>query len=247
FYTYPAAITAYHTHIKTMVNRRNSISDRYYRDDPTIMAWELANEPEESEDRPAFVRWIAESAALIKDLDPKHLVISGSEGPSFEEVNRLKQIDYATIHIWPQNAGWYDPLQHQKTYAEALNRALQNIEQHIKITASLNKPLVLAEFGLARDLNNFDPRSSTEARDHFFATVFERVYASARLGQSLAGSNFWAWAGEGRRQSWGKYWRPGDQLIGDPPHEQQGWYSVFDSDASSLALIKEYAGKMDLE
>ena len=28
-----------------IVTRRNSWNDLYYRDDPTIMGWELANEP----------------------------------------------------------------------------------------------------------------------------------------------------------------------------------------------------------
>jgi mannan endo-1,4-beta-mannosidase len=29
--------------------------------------------------------------------------------------------------------------------------------------------------------------------------------------------------------------------VGDPPHEPQGWYSVFDSDESTLALIRAHA------
>ena len=58
-----------------------------YRDDPAIMAWQLANEP-----RPAEVPKTAVSTcrpishgstrqrALIKSLDPNHLVSTGSEG-----------------------------------------------------------------------------------------------------------------------------------------------------------------------
>ena len=29
--------------------------------------------------------------------------------------------------------------------------------------------------------------------------------------------------------------------MGDPPHEPQGWYGVFDTDASTRALIKAHA------
>ena len=29
--------------------------------------------------------------------------------------------------------------------------------------------------------------------------------------------------------------------LADPPHEPQGWYSVFDSDASTQAVIRNYA------
>src|SRR5437868_3805487 len=66
---------------------RNSVTGRLYRDDPAIMAWQLANEP-----RPggsdaagkahmrAYLAWIGSTARLIKTLDPNHLVSTGSEG-----------------------------------------------------------------------------------------------------------------------------------------------------------------------
>ena len=37
--------SAFKTYVKTIVNRRNTITGVLYRDDPTIMAWDLANEP----------------------------------------------------------------------------------------------------------------------------------------------------------------------------------------------------------
>ena len=37
--------SAFKTYVKKIVNRRNSITGVLYRDDPTIMAWDLANEP----------------------------------------------------------------------------------------------------------------------------------------------------------------------------------------------------------
>jgi mannan endo-1,4-beta-mannosidase len=36
-------------------------------------------------------------------------------------------------------------------------------------------------------------------------------------------------------------WTQGDDFIGDPPHEPQGWYSVYDKDNSTLEIIKKYA------
>ena len=32
---------------------------------------------------------------------------------------------------------------------------------------------------------------------------------------------------------------PGEHLLGDPPHEPQGWYSVFDTDETTLRLIRQ--------
>ena len=37
--------SAFKTYVKKIINRRNTITGVLYRDDPTIMAWDLANEP----------------------------------------------------------------------------------------------------------------------------------------------------------------------------------------------------------
>ena len=55
----------------------------------------------------------------------------------------------------------------------------------------------------------------------------------------------WAWGGEGRPRKAGGYWRPGDDMIGDPPHEAQGWYSIFDSDVSTLKLLAELSAEYE--
>ena len=51
----------------------------------------------------------------------------------------------------------------------------------------------------------------------------------------------WAYGGEGRPRIPNANWTAGDDFIGDPPHEPQGWYSVYDTDVSTLELIKRYA------
>jgi mannan endo-1,4-beta-mannosidase len=39
--------------------------------------------------------------------------------------------------------------------------------------------------------------------------------------------------------------RAGDvSYVGDPPHEPQGWYSVFDADQSTIALISAHASAL---
>ena len=35
----------------------------------------------------------------------------------------------------------------------------------------------------------------------------------------------------------------GDPWTGDPPHENQGWYSVYDKDATTIRIIRDYAEK----
>jgi len=39
-------------------------------------------------------------------------------------------------------------------------------------------------------------------------------------------------------------WKAGDGFVGDPPQEPQGLYCVFDSDASTIAIIQAHAGRM---
>jgi len=245
FYTNSKARAAFADHVRFIVSRTNSITKVKYADDPTIMTWELANEPAEGDDVPAFIDWIATSAHLIKTLDPNHLVISGSEGATTAQVQRIPAIDYATTHIWPQNAGWYDPLRAAETYPGALIRAQQALETQRLLMARIGRPLVLAEFGLARDAGRFDSSTPTTYRADFYQKLMGQVYAAARDHAGISGVAFWAWGGEGRPRSPGAYWRLGDAFVGDPAHEQQGWYSVYDDDESMLMNVAAYARKMD--
>ena len=54
-------------------------------------------------------------------------------------------------------------------------------------------------------------------------------------GDMLAGCNFWAWSGSARPAH--LWWEPWDDYTGDPAQEEQGLYSVFDCDHSTLGVI----------
>ena len=58
-------------------------------------------------------------------------------------------------------------------------------------------------------------------------------------GGPIAGCNFWGWSGSGRPSD--LVWQAGDDYLCDPPHEPQGWYSVFDCDTSTINIIKAYS------
>ncbi|MEL7531791.1 MAG: hypothetical protein AAFN10_10805, partial [Bacteroidota bacterium] len=74
--------------------------------------------------------------------------------------------------------------------------------------------------------------------------IFEAVHQQARKGHALVGCNFWAWGGAGRPREAHAIWKKGDDFIGDPPHEHQGWYSVYDQDNSTHQVIQEWTSKM---
>ena len=50
--------------------------------------------------------------------------------------------------------------------------------------------------------------------------------------------------GRGAPPEAGGFWAVGDPLTGDPPHERQGWYSIYDTDTTTLALLDQYASLM---
>ncbi|HKE14536.1 MAG TPA: cellulase family glycosylhydrolase [Kofleriaceae bacterium] len=253
FYGDPDAVSLYLENIENLVERVNRYTHTRYRDEPAIMAWELANEPRALQQTSAYLDWIATSAAFIKQLDPNHLVTTGSEGdtssPSYSGTEYLRDhsaggIDYGTAHFWVQNWGWYDPLRAEETYGPATDMARAYIASHVERTALLDKPIVFEEFGLARDQQSFDPDSTVAWRDRYYGEMLDDLVDFAQEGQ-VAGTNSWAWAGEGRPVSpFGLWWVPGDPFIGDPPHEQQGWYSIYDTDASTMAVIAERADAM---
>ena len=125
FYSSPRAIELAEATIRFVLTRRNSRSGVLYADDPTILSYELCNEPRavaaspdaRGETRRVYLAWVRRTARLIKQLSPQHLVTVGSEGttPFAEYVNNdfvgtheLADVDLLTIHVWAQNWGWGD-------------------------------------------------------------------------------------------------------------------------------------------
>jgi len=252
FYSDKMAKKWFENHIDKVVSRINSINKIPYKKDTTIMAWQLANEPEGSNNVDEYRKWIHETAKFIKKLDKNHLVSIGSEGntPSptngtnFEKDHQSKYIDYCTFHLWVQNWGWYDPVKAKETYSYAVEKANSYIDEHVKIAQKIKKPIVLEEFGISRDGNSYESNSSVVTRDEYYKMIFDKIYTLSETIPQVAGVNFWAWGGEGRPKTPMSIWKQGDDLIGDPPHEYQGWYSVYDTDLSTQKIIEYYSLKM---
>ena len=234
-------------HIRRIIGRTNRYTGRPYAEDPAIFSWQIANEPRAFSDnnKEHFFEWIAHTARLIKELDPNHMVSTGSEGSMgcekeielWRRIHALPEIDYATIHIWAYNWKWID----RDSIAQHLDRACANmtdyIEQHVRIARELHKPLVIEEFGYPRDDFRFDPHAPATARDAYYRHLFAQVIRSAACGDILSGCNFWGWGGEARPRH--LRWESGDDYCGDPAQEEQGLNSVFDCDTSTLRAIEQ--------
>ena len=115
------------------------------------------------------------------------------------------------------------------------------VAQHVALAKRAGKPLVIEEFGFPRDNVAYDPGTTTAWRDRYYHLIYESVLADMRSGGPIAGTNFWAWSGEGRPTHPDHHFRRGDTAwLGDPPHEPQGWYGLFDSDATSCEIVRAH-------
>lgn len=248
----PKALEMYYDYIKSIISRTNTITGRAYKDEPAIMAWQLCNEPRAfgKENKELFAKWIAEAAALIKSLDSNHLVSTGSEGyigceldsELYEQIHADKNIDYLTIHIWPVNWGWAKRSDPDSDIVYACEESGMYISEHVNIANKLNKPLVIEEFGFSRKGNEAGTGIPTDSRDTFYSFIFAAVDNSVKNNGPIAGCNFWGWGGSGRPRD--LVWQPGDDFLCDPPHEPQGWYSVFDCDTTTIEIIKVFSEKI---
>ena len=259
FYSDKGAQKDYQRFIRDILHRKNIYTGQLYKDDPTIMAWELANEPrphpdgnQQPEKLDAFYTWIDRSAGYIKSLDSNHLVTTGSEGTKgclesevcFVKAHSSKYIDYITIHLWPRNWGWWKPDRMEETLVYSEQETMKYIDQQLRLTEHLGKPMVLEEFGFDRDKGSCDPSSPVSARNHFYQTVFDKVEQIAASGGSLVGTNFWTWGGFGRSPQPDYIWQDGDPFIGDPIPEPQGRNSVFNTDIDTLQIIRGHATEL---
>ena len=231
-------------HIRFILNRKNKYTGINYTDDPTIMAWQLANEPRALINHCAYYKWIHQTSSLLRSLDKNHLVSIGSEGNAFipfsrkfKKENNCPNIDYTTMHVWVQNWGWFDPEKPEASFNRALKKAKRYISRHIGAAKRLGKPIVLEEFGIARDGGSFDPNATTQWRDRYYQEIFSFMIEHIGTNSPIVGANFWAWAGEGRPSVPKAVWLEGDDFTGDPPFEWQGWYSVYNTDNSTIEIL----------
>jgi mannan endo-1,4-beta-mannosidase len=252
FYGIPGARALFERFLATLIDRTNTITGDRYRDDPTIMSWQLSNEPRGFQETEAYVDWVDRTSWFVRERAPNQLVSLGGEGKltpyeetQFARVAATPGLDYVTVHLWIENWGWFRPRQPpEETFPAAVGRAMGYLAEHVAVAQRLGKPLVLEEFGVSRDGLDHDPAATVEVRDRFYRIMLESLWHLASEGTVVAGGNIWSWSGEGRPREPGAYWEPGDPFTGDPPHERQGWYSIYDHDTSTLELLRAYAARM---
>ncbi|HKY36622.1 MAG TPA: cellulase family glycosylhydrolase [Polyangiaceae bacterium] len=162
FFTAPEVKQAYRDWVKHVITRTSSVTAVKYAEDPTVFAWELANEPRckggnafdtaTGWDKSTITDWAAEMSGYIKSLDPNHLVSVGDEGfldgggdhwtyeakdgVDHAALTALPHIDFGTFHLYPED--WGTP----ENFGERW------IIDHLKVARELDKPTMLEEYGL---------------------------------------------------------------------------------------------------
>ena len=249
-----SAKALFSNYVKDIITRENRFTGKKYIEDPTIMSWQIGNEPRafSDENKEAFALWIADVAAQIRSLDPNHLISTGSEGKHgceqdidlFERIHADTNIDYLNLHMWPYNWGWVKEDSLSEGVAGAKEKAKAYLDEHLTIGAKYQKPVVMEEFGFPRDGFKFSKDTPTTARDEFYKYIFELISSDAQQKGLFAGCNFWAWGGFAELSDEHIYWAKGDDYTGDPAQEQQGLNSVFASDSSTIEIIKSINKQM---
>jgi mannan endo-1,4-beta-mannosidase len=163
FYTDPVIRGWYRDWISHVLNRVNPLTGLAYKDDPTVMAWELGNEPRclsagaypRSPDctTATITGWADEMSRHIKSVDGAHLVGVGDEGffcdqPGHEDwtrgcgegvdtvaLTKLPAIDMMSFHIYP--AAW----------GKDLPWTFEWIKRHVREADRAGKPVLWGEFG----------------------------------------------------------------------------------------------------
>ena len=232
----------FYNHVRAIVGRTNSITGKPYREDPAIFSWQIGNEPRcfsaEPAARDGFIGWLTESARIIKELDPNHMVSTGNEGffgceqdmELLERVCAISDVDYMTIHIWPYNWDWVKAESLREDLGIAMANTLDYIGRHQELSEKYGLPVVAAEVGVPRDGFDASLTAPTSARDSYYTLVFSQV------GTTLQGANFWGWSGFAVPLH--EQWETGDPYTGDPAQEAQGLNGVYISD-TTVDIISE--------
>ena len=242
----------FYDHVKFIVGRTNRYTGIKYIDDPAIFSWQISNEPrafssKEQDNKEHFAEWLATSAKLIRELDPNHMISTGSEGyygcewdmELCEKIHAIDEISYINCHVWPYNWKWLRGDAMREDLQKSCENTEEYINMHLELGEKINKPVVVEEFGMPRDNMDFHKGSPVVCRDLYYTFVFDLIVKAKNSNGVFAGCNFWSWGGYAQTNVEDhEYWAKGDDYTGDPAQEQQGLNSIFVEDESTMTIIR---------
>lgn len=193
FYTSTQAREAYRRWVEHVLLRVNTRTGRVYRDEPAIMAWELANEPrcEIPGGCEILLSWADEMSRYVRSLDGNHLIglgdegffrragagrlhtYNGKHGVDVEASMGLPALDFGVCHLYPS----YEP------DVRAADFGARWIGEHIEAAGRANKPMLVEEYGVL--LNREGGVQDATERDKIFEHWWVAVEQSRGAGALL--------------------------------------------------------------
>lgn len=227
FYRDPRARAAYEAYVRQLLTRTNNVTGRRYSEEPAILAWELANEPEcnTPDGCEVLLAWVREMSQWVKQFDANHLLavgdqgyFAGGRGPLYdgrygvdtEAFLEVPEIDFGTFHLYPESWQQKDPIQF----------GIEWIEQHLAAGRDAGKPVLLEEYGMTVGPNGLQ---TGVARNFVY-----RHWLDTILSQGGAGDLAWMIASN-------------DEATGEPypDYDRFTFYSAEDA-----ISIREHARQM---
>jgi mannan endo-1,4-beta-mannosidase len=189
FFTNGPAIQGYTNYVQYFLNRTNHYTGTQYKNDPTIFAWEVMNEPryqgESAAENVAGTKlraWMDIVGAAIKGIDTNHMLGTGLEGQEtaygyggdngapFVYIHQSPYIDFCSAHVYPT-----------ESWANLSIAATTNLiitwahDAHVTV----GKPFFLGEFNVMNG-------SSMGTRSNYWVAIYDTIQA-----QDIGGSAFW--------------------------------------------------------
>ena len=201
FYTNETLKGWYKDYVNGLLNHANPYTGRKLKDEPSVFAWELANEPRCNTDAQCkdniLYNWAKEMSEYVKSVDPNHMValgdegfynkpygyyneyttsnyaFYGAEGVDFEKLMTIDTLDFGTPHLYLDQWG----MKHTGTGQDDLLW----FKIHGETCAELGKPVILEEFGL----------TNRTIRDSEYEQWFEVLEGNVYETVEYAGTNYW--------------------------------------------------------
>lgn len=251
FFFDPSIRKYFKFYLKTVLMRKNTINGIEYRDDPTIFAWELMNEPRCTSDASGdtLQDWLEEMAKFVKSIDKNHLLTVGLEGfygPTSPEKlsmnpgewassvgcdfirnSKIPTFDFASVHVYPDH--WIKEIEIE----DQLKFVSKWVRSHIDDgDRELKKPVLFAEFGLSNTNKDFQPSH----RDIFYKAIYNVIYKSAKKNRSGAGALAWQFMVGGMEDY--------NDDNGIVPWERPSIYEVITEQSCRLAALRHKQDKL---
>ncbi len=201
FYTNETLKGWYKDYVNGLLNHTNQYTGRKLKDEPSVFAWELANEPRCNTDAQCkdniLYNWAKEMSEYVKSVDSNHMValgdegfynkpygyyneyttsnyaFYGAEGVDFEKLMTIDTLDFGTPHLYLDQWG----MKHTGTGQDDLLW----FKIHGETCAELGKPVILEEFGL----------TNRTIRDSEYEQWFEVLEGNVYETVEYAGTNYW--------------------------------------------------------